>query len=83
MNRWRAMGGQRTDPNALVDFYQQNRSNPQAIMDWAAQHVGPQRALEEAERFSLNMERQIADGNRNRGTNQRNGAGDTAAGVTE
>lgn len=65
MNRWRAMSGQRTDPEQLQQFYLENRSTPGAILQWAEQNVGPQRALDEAERFSLNMERRIANGNVN------------------
>lgn len=63
MRRWVAAGRGQADADQLAQFYQQNRQNPRAIYQFAARHVGQDRAAEEAERFSQAMERRLTDGN--------------------
>lgn len=60
--KFRAEGGNRTHPDDLKAFYQQNRNNPQALTEWAAKNVGPQRAAEEAARFARSMEQELSNG---------------------
>ena len=57
LNSLRAEAGQRVPDEEQRARYRYFRSNPQALVEFAARNVGPNRAAQEAERYMREMEK--------------------------